>query len=126
MTLCTPAVATVFAAGTSSYGISDLVLLAEDTHKFESQYLFKLIGGTPKEAPDVYAARSPVKQADNIRSPLLVRGNGSLTDVLYTPNTISFTLDIARIRRPGCTAQPGGSNHSEDTCTTGSGGICAV
>jgi len=72
MTLCTPSTATVFAAGTSSYGVSDLTLLAEDTHKFESQYLFKLVGGTPTEVPEIYAARSAVKHADQIRSPLLV------------------------------------------------------
>jgi len=72
MTLCTPETATVFAAGTSSYGVSDLALLAGDTHKFESQYLFKLVGGTPAEVPEVYAARSAVKHADQIRSPLLI------------------------------------------------------
>jgi hypothetical protein len=75
MTLCTPETATVFAAGTSSYGVSDLALLAGDTHKFESQYLFKLVGGTPAEVPEVYAARSAVKHADQIRSPLLVSIN---------------------------------------------------
>ena len=78
MALCTPETAGVFAAGTSSYGISDLKALAEDTHKFESQYLFKLIGGTPKEVPDVYASRSAVNHADEIRAPLLVRASLSL------------------------------------------------
>jgi dipeptidyl aminopeptidase/acylaminoacyl peptidase len=72
MTMCTPRTATVFAAGTSSYGVSDLAMLAGDTHKFESQYLFKLVGGTPEEVPDIYEARSPVKQAKHIKSPLLV------------------------------------------------------
>lgn len=79
MTLCTPQVASVFAAGTSSYGISDLKLLAEDTHKFESHYLFKLIGGTPREVPDIYDARSPVKHADKIIVPLLVSIGGPYT-----------------------------------------------
>lgn len=46
--------------------------LAEDTHKFESHYLEKLVGGTPTEVPGVYAERSPVNHADGIRSPLLV------------------------------------------------------
>ena len=67
----------VFGAGISHYGVSDLKLLADDTHKvrsrenanrfdgtateppsmisqFESQYLFNLLGGTPEEVPDVY------------------------------------------------------------------------
>ena len=63
---------TVFAAGTSSYGISDMRKLEEDTHKFESSYLSKLMGGTPEEVPDVYRQRSPVFHADNIVAPLLV------------------------------------------------------
>jgi len=63
-----------FAAGTSSYGISDLKPLAEDTHKFESHYLFKLIGGTFDEVPEVYKERSPIHHADNIVAPLLVSG----------------------------------------------------
>ena len=61
-----------FAAGTSSYGVSDLRKLAEDTHKFESRYLEKLVGGTPEEVPEIYKERSPVFNAGNIRSPLLV------------------------------------------------------
>lgn len=58
----------MFTAGISLFGVADLKLLADDTHKFESQYLFKvreqgrserlmcilivvsqLIGGTPAE-----------------------------------------------------------------------------
>ena len=61
-----------FAVGTSSFGVSDLSKLAEFTHKFESQYLFKLAGGTPEEVPDVYRARSPVFNAEKIKAPLLV------------------------------------------------------
>ena len=62
----------VFAAGAASYGISNLFKLAEFTHKFESQYMFKLVGGTPEDVPEVYKARSPVFHADKIKSPLLV------------------------------------------------------
>ncbi|KAG8979599.1 hypothetical protein FRB90_008056, partial [Tulasnella sp. 427] len=61
-----------FTVATSSYGISDLALLASDTHKFESRYLEKLIGGTLKEVPEVYRERSPVFHADKIRAPLLI------------------------------------------------------
>ena len=62
----------VFAAAASSYGVSDLERLFEHTHKFESKYLAKLVGGTPEEVPDVYSARSPIYHIDNIVSPLLV------------------------------------------------------
>ncbi|CAE6496484.1 unnamed protein product [Rhizoctonia solani] len=61
-----------FGAGTSSYGVSDLKVLASETHKFESQYLFKLLGGTYEECPDVYKDRSPLFHAANISSPLLL------------------------------------------------------
>ncbi|GAA5821606.1 hypothetical protein JCM11251_000931 [Rhodosporidiobolus azoricus] len=62
----------VFTAGTSSYGVSDLKLLADDTHKFESQYLFKLLGGTPDEVPQNYHDRSPINKSSQISAPLLL------------------------------------------------------
>ena len=65
----------VFAGATSFYGISDLAKLYESTHKFESKYLEKLVGGSPQEVPDVYKARSPIYHVDNIVSPLLVSNN---------------------------------------------------
>ncbi|KAJ7675444.1 alpha/beta-hydrolase [Mycena rosella] len=63
---------TTFAAATSSYGISDLRLLMDDTHKFESGYGHGLLGGTSAEIPEVYKERSPVTHADSIVSPLLI------------------------------------------------------
>jgi len=61
-----------FACGTSNYGISNLELLADDTHKFELQYMIKLLGGTKQEIPQVYHDRSPVYFSANIKTPLLV------------------------------------------------------
>ena len=61
-----------FAAGTSHFGISDLKKLDEFTHKFESRYCETLLGGTVQEKGEVYAERSPVNNADKIKSPLLV------------------------------------------------------
>ncbi len=43
-TLCALAFSQVFRAGASHYGVSDLEALAQDTHKFESRYLDRLIG----------------------------------------------------------------------------------
>lgn len=63
----------VFAAGCSLYGVSELTALAEDTHKFESQYLYNLIGGTPADVPDVYHDRSPLYHAKNIKVPVMVQ-----------------------------------------------------
>ncbi|KAJ7695401.1 alpha/beta-hydrolase [Mycena rosella] len=62
----------VFAAGASSYGISDLRKLTELTHKFQSWYAQTLVGGAYQDIPEVYRARSPVFHAHNIKVPLLI------------------------------------------------------
>lgn len=61
-----------FTAGASYYGISDLLQLEKFTHKFESHYMEKLLGGTSQQMPNVYHDRSPVNNADRIKSALLV------------------------------------------------------
>ncbi|GAA6033030.1 hypothetical protein JCM8097_000109 [Rhodosporidiobolus ruineniae] len=86
----------VFTAGTSSYGISDLALLASDTHKFESQYLFKLIGGTPEEVPQNYHDRSPLTKASQITAPLLLL-QGTL-DRVVPPAQSQVMLDTILAR----------------------------
>lgn len=69
--LCTTS--TVFSAGCSLYGVSELTALARDTHKFELEYLFSLIGGTPEEIPEVYKSRSAVHNAHKIKTPVMVQ-----------------------------------------------------
>ena len=61
----------LFAAGTSYYGVSDLEVLAQGTHKFESRYLDQLIGPYP-EAQQTYRDRSPIYNIDKISAPLLL------------------------------------------------------
>ena len=61
----------VFAAGTSYYGVADLVALAEDTHDFESRYLDGLVGPLP-EARAVYDERSPLAHVDRLDRPVLL------------------------------------------------------
>jgi len=61
----------VFSAATSFYGVSDLVALAADTHKFESRYLDTLIGPYPEEEK-LYIARSPINRVDLINSALCI------------------------------------------------------
>jgi len=58
----------VFAAGTSYYGISDLAVLARDTHKFESHYCDAMIAPYP-EQESVYDDRSPIKHTEDFESP---------------------------------------------------------
>ncbi len=60
-----------FACGASLYGIGDLQTLAEDTHKFESRYLDRLVGPWPA-ARAVYEARSPIRHLDGLKCPLIL------------------------------------------------------
>lgn len=61
----------VFTLGTSLYGVSNLELLAEDTHKFESRYLDSLIGHYPEER-DRYRELSPLFHKDKLSRPVLL------------------------------------------------------
>ena len=60
----------LFKAGASFYGVGDLMLLAKDTHKFESRYLDQLIGPLP-EAEALYSARSPVHHVGRLNCPVI-------------------------------------------------------
>ncbi|MFI5755031.1 prolyl oligopeptidase family serine peptidase [Streptomyces sp. NPDC051569] len=73
----------VYACGTISYPILDLLGWATDeTHDFESQYLESLIGPLA-EVPERYHDRSPINQVDRISAPfLLLQG---LDDVICPP-----------------------------------------
>jgi dipeptidyl aminopeptidase/acylaminoacyl peptidase len=70
-TLLALAVRDEFAAGTSQFGVADLVTFHEDTHKFESHYDDYLVGPWPEKI-DTYRERSPISHADSISSPLLL------------------------------------------------------
>jgi dipeptidyl aminopeptidase/acylaminoacyl peptidase len=59
-----------FTVGASYYGVSDLKILSEETHKFESHYLDELIGPYP-EAKSVYEARSPLLNVDKLHCPVI-------------------------------------------------------
>jgi dipeptidyl aminopeptidase/acylaminoacyl peptidase len=69
-TLCALTFRDVFKAGASYYGVSDLKVLAEDTHKFESRYLDSIIGPYPEQA-DLYHDRSPIHAIDRLSCPVI-------------------------------------------------------
>ncbi|KAI7898646.1 Alpha/Beta hydrolase protein [Cokeromyces recurvatus] len=60
----------VFQAGCCRYGISDITLLAKETHKFESRYPDRLIGEYPREK-EIYIDRSPLFKANQIECPII-------------------------------------------------------
>jgi dipeptidyl aminopeptidase/acylaminoacyl peptidase len=82
-----------FAAGASYYGISDIEVLARDTHKFESRYLDSLVGPYP-EARDVYRARSPIHFTHRLSSALILFQG--LEDKVVPPNQSGMMADAAR------------------------------
>ena len=83
----------VFAAGASHYGVADLAVLAEETHKFESRYLDGLVGPLP-EARAVYEARSPIFHTERIDRPLAVFQG--LDDPVVPPNQAEMIVDALR------------------------------
>jgi dipeptidyl aminopeptidase/acylaminoacyl peptidase len=60
----------VFRAGANYFGVSDLEALAQDTHKFESRYLDRLVAPLP-EGRAVYEARAPIRHLEGFKAPLI-------------------------------------------------------
>ncbi len=79
-----------FRCGASHYGISDLALMVEDTHKFESRYLDRLIGLYPQDEAR-YRERSPIFHLDRFTRPvILLQG---LEDKVVPPNQAELILE---------------------------------
>jgi dipeptidyl aminopeptidase/acylaminoacyl peptidase len=83
----------VFKAGASYYGISDIEVLARDTHKFESRYLDSLVGPYPA-AQDIYIQRSPIHFSDRLSCPLILFQG--LEDKVVPPNQAEMMADAVR------------------------------
>ncbi len=79
-----------FKAGASLYGIGDLCLLAEDTHKFESRYCDQLIGEYPKEK-SLYQQRSPINYIDQLNCPVIFLQG--LDDNVVPPNQAELMVN---------------------------------
>ncbi|MFL5897915.1 MAG: S9 family peptidase [Solirubrobacterales bacterium] len=82
-TLCALTFHDAFAAGASYYGVADAAALAEDTHKFESRYLDRLIGPYPEQA-ELYRERSPINHVEQLHSPVILFQG--LEDKVVPPN----------------------------------------
>jgi dipeptidyl aminopeptidase/acylaminoacyl peptidase len=92
-TLAALAFTEVFAAGASHYGVADLAVLAQETHKFESRYLDGLVGPWP-DARATYEERSPLFHTDRIDRPLAVFQG--LDDPVVPPNQAEMIVDAVR------------------------------
>jgi dipeptidyl aminopeptidase/acylaminoacyl peptidase len=82
-----------FKAGASYYGISDLEVLQQDTHKFEARYNDTLIGPWPA-AKEIYKARSPIHFTDRLSCPIILFQG--LEDKVVPPNQSEMMADAAR------------------------------
>ena len=72
-----------FRVGASYYGIGDLISLAEETHKFESRYMDRLIGPYPEEK-STYIERSPINFVEQLNCPVIFFQG--LKDKVVPPN----------------------------------------
>ena len=94
-TLCALTFRSFFKAGASHYGIGDLEALAQDTHKFESRYLDKLIGPYPARRA-LYLERSPVRQTERLNSPMILFQG--LEDKAVPPAQAQAMFDAVRAK----------------------------
>lgn len=85
----------VFAAGASHYGIGDLMALADDTHKFESRYVDRLVGPLP-EAEAVWRERSPINHVDGLSCPVIFFQG--LDDKVVPPNQAEAMVAALRAK----------------------------
>lgn len=97
-TLCALTFRSVFKAGASYYGISDLERLAHDArtennHKFESRYEEWLIAPYPGQV-EVYRRRSPIHFAGQISCPVIFFQG--LDDRVVLPNQSELMVDALR------------------------------
>jgi dipeptidyl aminopeptidase/acylaminoacyl peptidase len=95
-TLMALATTQAFAAGSSHYGISDLGLLMEHTHKFESGYLHRLLGTTPAKWKGVCAERSPINLIEGITAPVILFQG--LDDKVVPPEQSRLIVDQLKSR----------------------------
>lgn len=92
-TLCALTFYDVFKAGASYYGVSDLEVLATDTHKFESRYMDSMIGPYP-EAKQVYFERSPINFVDKLSCPVIFFQGDE--DKVVPPNQAEMMVEMLK------------------------------
>ncbi|HEY6747595.1 MAG TPA: prolyl oligopeptidase family serine peptidase [Mycobacteriales bacterium] len=82
-----------FAAGTSYYGVAELIAFASDTHDFESRYIDGLVGTLPEDR-DVYVERAPLSHVDQLSCPVLMLQG--LEDKVVPPSQAELFVDALR------------------------------
>ena len=75
-------------AGVALYPVTDLVTLADGTHRYEAHYPDSLVGTLP-ESVERYRARSPLTKASAVTTPLLIL-HGSIDEVVPVSQAQAF------------------------------------
>ncbi len=83
----------VFSVGASYYGVSDLELLAKETHKFESRYLDGLVGPYPEEK-ERYRILSPSNFTEKLNCPVIFFQG--LEDKIVPPNQAELMYEALK------------------------------
>ncbi|XP_065066226.1 uncharacterized peptidase YuxL-like [Rhopilema esculentum] len=89
----------VFAAGSSHYGISDIVVLIKETHKFESRYIDNLLLPGDKGLK-LARERSPIYHLDSLKKPIAFF-QGEL-DKVVPPNQAHKMFDAIKAKGLPC------------------------
>ena len=84
-----------FRGGASHFGVSDLAVLALDTHKFESRYLDSLVGPYP-EKEELYRERSPLAHAERLAAPVIFFQGDE--DQVVPPNQTELMVEALRTK----------------------------
>jgi dipeptidyl aminopeptidase/acylaminoacyl peptidase len=79
-----------FKVGANYYGVTDLLLMLKETHKFESNYFDKLIGPFPL-CKQLYIERSPVNNIDKIKNSVIIFQGGK--DAIVPPSQSQIIYD---------------------------------
>lgn len=83
----------VYHAGASHFGLSELEIFVQETHKFESRYMDGLLGPYP-EAKQVYYERSPINFIDQLSCPVIFFQG--LEDKVVPPNQAELMVDALK------------------------------
>ncbi|GLV58159.1 peptidase [Dictyobacter sp. S3.2.2.5] len=95
-TLCALTFSDAFKAGASHFGVSDLNVFVHDTHKFESRYLYGLIGPYP-ERKDLYYERSAINYIDRLSCPVIFFQG--LEDKIVPPSQAELMVEALRAKK---------------------------
>ncbi len=83
----------LFRVGACRYGVSDLISMAKETHRFEMGYLDYLVGTWPDQV-EKYQGRSPLNHAERIECPVIFFQG--LKDMVVLPAQTERMADALR------------------------------